>query len=51
MLAKDYNNNFPEIPPMTHSHIYGVATGDEPPLFAMQEGKMLKFYTHARQKL
>jgi len=31
----------PEIPPMTHSHIYGVATGDEPPLFAMQEGKML----------
>jgi len=25
---------------MTHSHIYGVATGDEPPLFAMQEGEM-----------
>jgi len=30
----------PEIPPMTHSHIYGVATGDEPPLFAMHEGEM-----------
>jgi len=30
----------PEIPPMTHSHIYGVATGDEPPMFAMQEGEM-----------
>jgi len=31
----------PEIPPMTQAKMYGVATGDEPPLFAMQEGKML----------
>jgi len=30
----------PEIPPMTQPHIYGVSTGDEPPLFAMQEGEM-----------
>jgi len=31
----------PEIPPMTQLKMYGVSTGDEPPLFAMQEGKML----------
>ena len=31
----------PEIPPMTQPKMYGVSTGDEAPLFAMQEGKML----------
>jgi len=30
----------PEIPPMTQPKMYGVATGDEPPMFAMQEGEM-----------
>jgi len=30
----------PKIPPMTQPKMYGVATGDQPPLFAMQEGEM-----------
>jgi len=30
----------PEIPPMTQPKMFGVAMGDEPPLFAMQEGEM-----------
>ena len=30
-----------EIPPMTQPKMYGVSTGDQPPLFAMEEGKML----------
>jgi hypothetical protein len=36
MLAKDYNNN---LATKTFSR-YGVSTGDEPPMFAMQEGEM-----------